>query len=143
MGEAVGRSLQQITPDFIVDTQDDGTITFTLNNGEVPELTLSQSFIDSMTEYQQNKEHLNRQTKEALLYIKKKVDAAQNFIEAIRTRRHTLTVTMHTIINLQRQFCLEGDEMEGALGGYLSVLYDQNPKAVGGALPDEGFWYRK
>ena len=110
MGETVGRSLQQITPDFIVDTQDDGTVTFTLNNGEVPELTLSQSFIDSMNEYQQNKEHLNRQTKEALLYIKKKVDAAQNFIEAIRVRQHTLTVTMQTIINLQRQFFLDGDE---------------------------------
>ena len=110
MGEAVGRSLQQITPDFIVETQDDGTVTFTLNNGEVPELTLSQSFIDSMNEYQQNKEHLNRQTKEALLYIKKKVDAAQNFIEAIRVRRHTLTVTMQAIITLQRQFFLDGDE---------------------------------
>ena len=110
MGETVGRSLQQITPDFIVETQDDGTVTFTLNNGEVPELTLSQSFIDSMNEYQQNKEHLNRQTKEALLYIKKKVDAAQNFIEAIRVRRHTLTVTMQAIITLQRQFFLDGDE---------------------------------
>ena len=110
MGETVGRSLQQITPDFIVETQDDGTITFTLNNGEVPELTLSQSFIDSMNEYQQNKEHLSRQTKEALLYIKKKVDAAQSFIEAIRTRRHTLTVTMQAIITLQRQFFLDGDE---------------------------------
>ena len=110
MGETVGRNLQQITPDFIVDTQDDGTITFTLNNGEVPELTLSQSFIDSMNEYQQNKEHLNRQTKEALLYIKKKVDAAQNFIEAIRVRQHTLTVTMQAIIILQRQFFLDGDE---------------------------------
>ena len=110
MGETVGRSLQQITPDFIVDTQDDGTITFTLNSGEVPELTLSQSFIDSMNEYQQNKENLSRQTKEALLYIKKKVDAAQNFIEAIRTRRHTLTVTMQAIITLQRQFFLDGDE---------------------------------
>ena len=110
MGETMGRSLQQITPDFIVETQDDGTITFTLNNGEVPELTLSQSFIDSMNEYQQNKEHLTRQTKEALLYIKKKVDAAQNFIEAIRVRRHTLTVTMQTIITLQRQFFLDGDE---------------------------------
>ena len=110
MGETIGRSLQQITPDFIVDTQDDGTITFTLNNGEVPELTLSQSFIDSMNEYQQNKEHLSRQTKEALLYIKKKVDAAQNFIEAIRTRRQTLTVSMQAIITLQRQFFLDGDE---------------------------------
>lgn len=110
MGETVGRSLQQITPDFIVDTQDDGTITFTLNNGEVPELKVSQSFVDSMKEYQTNKDNLNRQTKEALLYIKKKVDAAQGFIEAIKMRRHTLTVTMQAIISLQRQFFLDGDE---------------------------------
>lgn len=110
MGETVGRSLQQITPDFIVDTQDDGTITFTLNNGEVPELKVSQSFVDSMKEYQENKDHLSRQTKEALLYIKKKVDAAQGFIEAIKARRHTLTMTMQAIITLQRQFFLDGDE---------------------------------
>lgn len=110
MGEAVGRSMQQITPDFIVDTHDDGTITFTLNQGEMPELQVSQSFADSMREYQQNKDHMTRQTKEALLYIKKKVDAAQSFIEAIRMRRHTLTITMQAIIQLQRQFFLDGDE---------------------------------
>ena len=110
MGEAVGRNMQQITPDFIIDTQDDGTITFTLNQGELPELKVSQSFADSMKEYQQNKDHLSRQTKEALLYIKKKVDAAQSFIEAVRVRRHTLTVTMQAIIHLQRQFFLDGDE---------------------------------
>ena len=110
LGETVGRSMQQITPDFIVDTQDDGTITFTLNNGEVPELKVSQSFVDSMKEYQQNKDHLSKQTKEALLYIKKKVDAAQGFIEAVKVRRHTLSVTMRAIIQLQRQFFLDGDE---------------------------------
>ena len=110
LGETVGRNLQQITPDFIIDTQDDGTITFTLNNGEVPELKVSQSFVDSMQEYLQNKEHLTRQTKEALLYIKKKVDAAQSFIEAVKVRRQTLTVTMRAIIQLQRQFFLDGDE---------------------------------
>ena len=110
MGETVGRSLQQITPDFIVDTSDDGTITFTLNQGEMPELKVSQSFADSMKEYQQGKEHISRQQKEALLYIKRKVDAAQGFIEAIRVRRHTLTVTLKAIIQLQRQFFLDGDE---------------------------------
>lgn len=110
LGETVGRSLQQITPDFIVDTQDDGTVTFTLNNGEVPELKVSQSFVDSMKEYQQNKDHLSRQTKEALLYIKKKVDAAQGFIEAVKMRRRTLTVTMRAIIQLQHQFFVDGDE---------------------------------
>lgn len=110
LGETIGRSMHQITPDFIVDTQDDGTITFTLNNAEVPELQVSQSFADSMKEYQQNSQNLSRQTKEALLYIKKKVEAAQNFIEAIHMRRRTLTLTMQAIINLQRQFFLDGDE---------------------------------
>ena len=110
MSETIGRSMQQITPDFIVETQDDGSITFTLNNSEVPELYVSQSFADSMKEYQQNKEHQSRQTKEALLYIKKKVDAAQSFIEAIRMRRHTLMITMQAIISLQRQFFLDGDD---------------------------------
>ena len=110
MGETMGRSLQQITPDFIIDSQDDGTISFVLNNGEVPELTVSQSFIDSMNEYQQNKDHLNRQTKEALLYIKKKVDSAQNFIEAIKVRHQTLKSVMQSIISLQRNYFLDGDE---------------------------------
>ena len=110
LGETVGRSMQQITPDFIIDTHDDGTITFSLNQDDLPELQVSQSFADSMKEYQQNKENMSRQTKEALLYIKKKVDAAQNFIEAVKMRRHTLTVTMQAIIQLQRQFFLDGDE---------------------------------
>ena len=110
LGETVGRSIQQITPDFIIDTQDDGIITFTLNNAEVPDLQVSQSFADSMKEYQQNSQNLSRQTKEALLYIKKKVEAAQNLIEAIHMRRRTLTLTMQAIIQLQRQFFLDGDE---------------------------------
>lgn len=110
MGEAVGRSLQHITPDFIVDTQDDGTVTFALNNGEVPELHVSQSFVDTMKEYQNNKQNMSRQMKEALLYTKKKVDAAQGFIEAIRVRKHTLTVTMKAIIKWQHRFFEDGDE---------------------------------
>ena len=110
MGEAAGRSLHQITPDFIVDTHDDGTITFTLNQNEEPELKVSQSFVDSMKEYQQDKEHASRQTKEALIYIKRKVDAAQVFIDAIRMRRRTLTLTMGAIIQMQRQFFLDGDD---------------------------------
>jgi len=53
---------------------------------------------------------MSRQMKEALLYTKKKVDAAQSFIEAIRVRHHTLTVTMHAIIQWQHRFFEEGDE---------------------------------
>ncbi len=110
MGEAIGRSLQQITPDFIVDTQDDGTISFTLNNNDVPQLQVSQSFADLLNEYQQNKDALSRQMKEALLYTKKKVEAAQNFIDAVMMRRRTLTLTMRAIIQLQHRFFEDGDE---------------------------------
>ena len=110
MGEAVGRSMQQITPDFIVDTQDDGTLTFTLNNAELPQLQVSQSFADLLTDYQQNKQALTRQMKEALLYTKQKVDAAQGFIEAVKARRRTLTLTMKAILALQHRFFEDGDE---------------------------------
>ena len=101
---------QQITPDFIIDTQDDGTVTFSLNMGDVPELHVSQSFTDTLNEYQTNKENMSRQMKEALLYTKKKVDAAQGFIEAIRVRRQTLTSTMRAIIQWQHRFFEDGDE---------------------------------
>ena len=110
MGDVVGRSIQQITPDFIVDTTDDGTVTFQLNTGELPELHVSQSFTDTLQEYQQNKEGMSKQMKEALLYTKKKVDAAQSFIEAIRVRQHTLTVTMRAIIQWQHRFFEDGEE---------------------------------
>ena len=110
MGETVGRSMQQITPDFVVDTQDDGTVTFSLNNGDVPQLQVSQSFADLLKEYQSNKDGLSRQMKESLLYTKQKVDAAQSFIDAVQVRRRTLTLTMKAIIQLQHRFFEEGDE---------------------------------
>lgn len=110
MGEAVGRSLQQITPDFIIDTQDDGTVTFQLNTGELPELHVSPSFSETLNQYQTNKENMSRQMKEALLYTKKKVNAAHSFIEAIKSRRRTLTMTMNAIIQWQHRYFEEGDE---------------------------------
>lgn len=110
MGEAVGRSMHQITPDFIVDTQDDGTVTFSLNMGDVPELTVSPSFTETMNAYQNTKDTNSRQVQEALVYAKNKVDAAQGFIEAMRMRRHTLTITMKAIIQWQHRFFEDGDE---------------------------------
>ncbi|MBQ9646017.1 MAG: RNA polymerase factor sigma-54 [Prevotella sp.] len=112
MGEVVGKSMQQITPDFIVDTQDDGTITFTLNSGDLPQLQVSETFSQLLKDFQQNKQHLTRQQKEALLYSKQKVDAAQGFIDAIQMRRRTLTLTMKAIIRLQHRFFEDGDEAQ-------------------------------
>ena len=112
LGETMGRSLQQITPDFIVDTADDGTVTFSLNRGHVPELKVSPSFTEMVDAYRQNPKGLNRKQKEALLYAKENVEKAQGFIDAIRQRRHTLYITMKAIIDWQLRFFQEGDEAE-------------------------------
>ena len=112
LGETDGRNMQQINPDFIVDTADDGTITFTLNRGNMPELTVSPSFTDMIETYKKHKDQMSRKDKEALLYAKAKVDQAQGFIEAIKQRRHTLIITMKAIIDIQRQFFLDGDEAD-------------------------------
>ena len=112
LGETEGRNLQQITPDFIVDTADDGTVTFTLNRGNIPELTVSPSFTDMIDTYKKNKAKMSRSDKEALLYAKEKVDKAQGFIEAVKQRRHTLIVTMKAIIDVQKKFFQDGDEAD-------------------------------
>ena len=110
LGETVGRSLHQISPDFVVDTQDDGTVTFSLNMGDVPELTVSPSFTETMATHQNAQEPMTRQMQEALQYARNKVDAAQGFIDAMRVRRHTLTITMKAIIQWQHRFFEDGDE---------------------------------
>lgn len=106
LGEAVGRSMQQITPDFIVETQDDGHVRFYLNSGDVPELKVSASFADMVETYRNNRKGMSRQDKEALLYAKEKVEKAQGYIEAIRQRRATLSKVMKAIINWQHKFLL-------------------------------------
>ena len=112
MGETMGRNVQQITPDFIIDTDDNGNISFTLNYGNLPELHVSQSFNDMLAAYKDNKQGMNRQEKEALLYAKGKVEKAQGFIEAIKQRRNTLYTTMKAIIEIQKKFFQEGNEAD-------------------------------
>ena len=67
LGETVGRSVNQITPDFIIDTDDEGNVSFTLNKGEIPDLRVSRSFADMAEEFSKNSAGMNRQAKEALL----------------------------------------------------------------------------
>ena len=112
LGETEGRNLQQITPDFIVDTDDNGNVSFTLNGGNIPELKVSPSFADMMEAYKNNKAAMSRREKEALLYAKEKVERARGYIEAIKMRRRTLTITMQAIIDWQRRFFQDGDEAD-------------------------------
>lgn len=111
MGEIVGHNYQQVVPDFVVETEDDGTITLTLNQGDVPELKISGSFLDILRQYDGERQKMSRSEKDALLYTRQKIEKAQMFIDAIRQRRHTLTLTMQAIIDLQRPFFVEGDEL--------------------------------
>lgn len=110
MGETIGKNLQQIVPDFLVDTDDEGNITLTLNNRNVPELRMSRDFTTLVEEHTKNKANQSKESKEALLFLKQKMDAAQGFIDAIKQRQNTLLKTMQAIIDLQRPFFLEGDE---------------------------------
>lgn len=109
VGETEGKSIDSITPDFIVETADDGTITFSLNSGDIPDLYVSESFLEMMHDYKEGSQ-LSKQMKEALLYTKRKVEAAQGFIDAIKTRKKTLTITMRAIIQWQKKFFEDGDE---------------------------------
>ena len=110
LGEIVGKNMQQIVPDFIVEAAEDGSISLTLNDGNVPQLKLSREFSDMLYEQINNKENQSRENTDAFLFLKQKVDAAQGFISAVKQRQHTLMVTMQAIIDLQRPFFLEGDE---------------------------------
>lgn len=110
LGETIGKNLQQIIPDFIVETEDDGNIILSLNNQNIPELRLSREFSEMLDEHTRNKSHQSKESKDAFLFLKQKVDAAQGFINAVKQRQQTLISTMQAIINLQRPFFLEGDE---------------------------------
>lgn len=110
LGEVIGKNLQQIIPDFLVETEEDGTITLTLNNRNVPELRLSREFAEMLDEHINNKNNQSKASQEAFLFLKQKVDAAQGFISAIKQRQQTLMLTMQAIIDLQRPFFIDGDE---------------------------------
>jgi RNA polymerase sigma-54 factor len=110
MGEAIGRNVQQIVPDFIIDTYDDGTINVSLNSRNVPELRLNREFSEMVEEHNKNRANQSKESKEAFMFLKQKMDAAQGFIDAVKQRQHTLLTTMQTIVELQRPFFTEGDE---------------------------------
>lgn len=98
-----------IIPDFIVDEQD-GELTLSLNNGELPELRVNRSYADMLKDYTGNKQNQTREKKDALLFVKQKLDAAQWFIDAVKQRQQTMLSVMEVILLLQREFFMTGDE---------------------------------
>lgn len=100
---------QTITPDFIVENND-GKITVMLNNVNIPELRVSQSYNMMISEFNANEKNRTRENRDALLFAKQKVDSARWFIEAINQRNNTLLTTMNVICRLQHDFFVTGDD---------------------------------
>ena len=101
------KPVQEIIPDFMVLSLD-GNLELSLNGRNAPELRVSRQYRDMIKEYQRNKK--DREQREALQFIKQKLDSAKWFIDAIKQRQHTLLVTMEAIMEHQRDFFLTGDE---------------------------------
>ncbi len=106
-GRDSSRTAQTIVPDFAV-TAVDGQLELSLNGRNAPELRVSRQYRDMIKEYQRNKK--DPKAKDALVFIKQKLDSAKWFIDAIKQRQNTLLITMEAIMEHQRDFFLTGDE---------------------------------
>ena len=102
------RSIEHVVPDFTIKIVE-GELELTLNGRNAPELHVSKSYNEMLLGYKASKEKSKAQ-KEAVLFIKQKLDAAKWFIDAIRQRQQTLLLTMSAIMQYQKDYFLSGDE---------------------------------
>jgi RNA polymerase sigma-54 factor len=100
--------VEHIVPDFAIKIVD-GELELTLNGRNAPELHVSREYSNMLKGYKDTKEKSKAQ-KDAVLFIKQKLDAAKWFIEAVRQRQQTLFVTMSAIMHYQKEYFLTGDE---------------------------------
>ena len=97
-----------IVPDFNIEIVD-GEIKLKLNSRNAPDLYVSQEYKNMLSGYSESKEKTKSQ-KDAVMFIKQKLDSAKWFIEAIKQRNQTLIMTMSAIVNFQKEYFLSGDE---------------------------------
>jgi RNA polymerase sigma-54 factor len=99
---------QYIMPDYIL-TNNNGKLELALNSKNAPDLRVSKAYTEMFKAYDKG-DKKDKKLKEAVTFVKQKLDAAKWFIDAIRQRQHTLLRTMQAIIDFQYEFFLEGDE---------------------------------
>jgi len=100
------RFVQDIVPDFFI-YNNDGKLELQVNGRNVPELRVSNMYQSMLQEYAKSKD---RSGKEALGFVKQKIDSAKWFIDALKQRQNTLLLTMQAIMDFQREFFMQGDE---------------------------------
>lgn len=102
------KSLQQVIPDFMI-TDFEGRLDLSINGRNTPELKVSREYEQLMRSYAEGAK-TSKTDKEALTFVKSKLEGAKWFIDAIRQRNNTLLTTMEAIMNYQREYFLTGDE---------------------------------
>ena len=103
------KSIQHIIPDFIV-TENDGELNIELNQRNAPSLKVSKEYVEMIKGFEASQK--TERDKEAILFVKQKVDSAKWFIDAIKQRQNTLLITMQAILKFQKMFFLSGDETQ-------------------------------
>ena len=103
-------AIQTLVPDFILESNE-GELQLSLNAKNVPELKLSYTYTEMLQSYsQKDKKEKTKKDKEAITFMKQKLDSAKWFIDAIKQRQNTLLLTMNAIIEYQHKYFLEGEE---------------------------------
>lgn len=106
-----GEVNQYIVPDFIISNKD-GELELMLNNKNAPDLRISDHYVDVLKGFNESTQgrKTTKQEKEAVMFIKQKIDSAKWFIDAIKQRQDTLYNTMYTILQYQKEYFQSGDE---------------------------------
>lgn len=108
-GGSMEAAMSQVVPDFLVEAVN-GELILSMNNRDIPDLRISREYAEMFQDYAGNKANQTSKMREAVQFVKQKLDSAQWFIDAIRQRQETLQRTMEAIILLQRDFFLTGDD---------------------------------
>lgn len=108
-GNILEKSMATIVPDFILEN-DEGQLSVTLNNSNIPELRVNSTYNDMFQDYAASKQNQSREMKDAVMFVKQKIDSARWFIDAIKQRQQTLLTTMMAIVEFQEEFFIEGDD---------------------------------
>ncbi len=103
------RIIQHIIPDFRI-LIINGELDLAMNTGMIPELRVNNGFKELLQGYKETKHKSDKVQKDAVIFVKQKLDSAKWFIDAIRQRHRTLMLTMTSIMNYQEEFFLSGDE---------------------------------
>ena len=103
------KSTQHIIPDFLL-SNIDGELELVLNSKNAPDLRISKTYNEMLEQYAKNKKLAIKDQKEAIQFVKQKIDSAKWFIDAIKQRQQTLLFTMHAIVEFQKEYFQEGDD---------------------------------